>query len=65
VSYTYLYGSGEQRVARTVEASPGVLFDLDDQGRILGAETIGDSFDWTGALATLAMSGRLAVPGHE
>lgn len=49
-------------VARTIQVSPSVLFDLDARDRIIGAETIGESTDWPGALATLAMSGRLAIP---
>lgn len=48
-------------IARTVEAgSVSVMADLDADGRILGVETL-DGSDWTQALVTLAMQGRLAV----
>lgn len=53
----------EGTVARTVQVTDGVLIDLDERDRILGIETLGGE-DWTEALATLAMAGRLAVPDH-
>jgi hypothetical protein len=54
----------EGRVARTVEVSDSVMVDVDDNDLILGVETLGGE-DWHGALASLAMAGRLAIPKRE
>ncbi len=50
-------------VARTVQVSGSLLADLDGDDRIIGIETLGGQ-DWAAALVTLAMAGRLAVPGR-
>jgi len=58
VGYTHLR---EGAVARTVEVTGSIMVDVDAEDRILGVETLGGE-DWRDALATLAMSGRLAIP---
>ena len=52
----------EGTVARTVQVDPlsSVMADVDDQGRVLGVETL-DGSDWTRALVVMAMDGRLVV----
>lgn len=57
-SYAYLRPDG--KVARTVEVSDSVMVDVDAEGRPVGVETL-DGSDWTGALATLAIRGRLRI----
>jgi uncharacterized protein YuzE len=47
-------------VARTVTVSDDVMVDVDAEGRPIGVEML-DGGDWTGALATLAMRGRLRI----
>ena len=51
----------EGTVARTIQVTDSILVDLDGRDRILGVETLSGE-DWTSALATLAMTGRLAIP---
>lgn len=51
----------EGTVTRTVQVTDSILVDLDDRDRILGVETLSGE-DWTSVLATLAMTGRLAIP---
>ncbi len=58
LSYTRLR-KGE--IARTIEAGDAAMADVDDQGRILGVETL-DGQDWRNVLVTLAMTGRLTIP---
>lgn len=59
VGYTYLMPEGTP-VARTVEVSDSVMVDVDAVGRVIGVEVL-DGSDWTGALVTLAMSGKLRM----
>jgi len=50
---TYVYMMPEPRpfVARTIQVDVGLLIDVDDEGRVIGIETIGPgSIDWYGIL---------------
>ena len=49
-------------VARQVEVDPlsSVILDVDTEGKILGVEVL-DGSDWTKALVTMALDGRLVV----
>ena len=57
-SYAYLRPDFE--IARTIEVTSSVMVDVDAEGRLVGVETL-DGSDWTGALATLAIQGRLRI----
>lgn len=57
-SYARLRPDG--KVTRTVEVSDSVMVDVDADGRPVGVETL-DGSDWTGALPTLAIRGRLRI----
>ena len=60
--YFNLFGAHEDGCAkRTIEVNEDMYVDLDAEDRIIGVEMLGDNQDWTGALAALAMMGRLAV----
>lgn len=58
-SYTYFRQGAE--VARTIQVTPDVIFDLDENDRIIGAEVLGGT-DWASGFLALAAVGRLAVP---
>jgi hypothetical protein len=61
-AYYNLFGGHEDGCAkRTVEVTRDMAVDLDDQDRIIGVEMLGGNQDWTAALASLAMQGRLTV----
>jgi uncharacterized protein YuzE len=47
-------------VARTIEATEGIMVDVDANGTVLGIEVIGDG-NWVDGLVALAMTGRLRV----
>lgn len=59
VSYT-TFREGE--VTRTVAVGGSVMFDLDTDGGVLGAETIGNG-DWQAALMRLLMTGNVRILG--
>ena len=61
-SYTTLAPGGipDGGVAGTVEATGGIMVDIDADRRILGVEVIGEG-NWLDGLAALAMTGRLRV----
>jgi len=60
--YACLFGKHEDGCAkRTVQATPAMLVDLDDQDRVIGVEMLGENQDCGAALVTLAMQGRLTV----
>lgn len=56
----YAYLAPERIFARTVEVNPSVMVEVDADGRVIGVETL-DGSDWTAALATLAVRGRVRV----
>lgn len=56
----YVYLAPSLKFARTVEVTDDVMVDVDVEGRPIGVETL-DGSDWAGALATLAMRGRLRI----
>ena len=58
-SYAYLLPE-RTRVARTIEVSESVMVDLDAEGRPVGVENL-DGADWSAALVTLAMRGRVRI----
>jgi uncharacterized protein YuzE len=47
-------------VARTVTVSDDVMVDVDPDGRPIGVEVLGGT-DWTTALVTLAVRGRVRI----
>ena len=57
-SYAYLFP--DRKVARTIEVTDSVMVDVDEEGRPVGVETL-DGSDWTGALISLALHGRLRI----
>lgn len=56
----YAYLAPEREFARTVEVSVSVMIDVDAEGHPVGVETL-DGSDWTAALVTLAVQGRLRI----
>lgn len=57
---SYVYLAPELTFARTIEVNDDVMIDIDTEGRIIGVETL-DGSDWTDALITLVMNGRLRI----
>ena len=56
--YAYLFPG--RAVARTIEVADTIMVDVDADGCPVGVETL-DGSDWTGALVSLAMRGRLRI----
>jgi uncharacterized protein YuzE len=57
--YVYLLPKGTP-FGRTVTVGDDVMVDVDPDGRPIGVEVL-DGADWTAALVTLAMRGRVRI----